>query len=374
MRSKLFKNIVNPFYVLTIFSCLYLTQILPISPFYIGLCLWLMLLFANSSINCNIQITRKENTIIVYYISAFGLYVLLNAFLNNIPLKYPILQSMSFFFFVLAFQISSQKKENLIISIKNLVFLVLCLLSIECVYRISHPQAFSWTTDSNFFYMYKFSSIMFSDTNETGFFVLIFLSFLTYLHDSKLMKISRFSLFLGFVFLVLTFSRAAIVGFLVLFVYNYIYKKMHVLMKFILIIVVVWAAVAVFIFFLRDGSFLTKLDIFQKTYQYLFKTNTRNFIFGIGMNQSVKALDIYGHNYITLYLIEYGFIGFLFFAGLFSLIFFMERKTYYLLIPYLVAGLSFAPYFIPYFFFFLGFIVQLEKDKRKESGVSLCVS
>lgn len=45
-------------------------------------------------------------------------------------------------------------------------------------------------------------------------------------------------------------------------------------------------------------------------------------------------------------------------------IFFLGNKTWYLLLPYYVAGLSFAPYFIPYMFLFIGIIFQLEGRKK----------
>lgn len=358
---------VNPFYVLSLFSCLYLTQIVPVSPFYFGIVFAILLLCCNFSVRVNlpiVQIKRKYIPLFFHGIILFA-YVVFNAVLNACQLKYPALQGLSFLFLICSFFLSTNTTEFATKTLKRVIFIVLILLLIEFVYRITHPQFFKWATDiDNFFYIYKFSSIMFSDTNETGFFIMMFTAFLVYLNDKKVIKIPFIILFISFSFIVGTFSRAAVFGFVVFLFYNNYFKKQSIQTKFFIVFCAIFSVFGIITFFMNDGSFLTKIEIFSKSVSYLCRNNIREFLFGVGMNNSINALGIYGHNYISLYFIEYGAIGMFLFTSFLIHIFFCNAETKYLLIPYIITGLSFAPYFIPYFFFFIGFILQFEERSK----------
>lgn len=358
----------NPFYILTFFSCLYLTQIVPISPFYFGLLLSFVIFFICISIRPKYKILLKSNSILIAICIIISFYIFISALINELSLKYPILQILSYIFLLFSYFVTIQNPKTIRKVFKHLIIVVEILLLIELFYRITHPKFFSWANDfTNFFYIYKFSSIMFLDTNETGFFILIFLSFMLYLHKENILFIPRFTFIVFFCFLVFSFSRAAILGFLVLISYTNIFRSLSTIKKFFIINLLCVMLILIIMILLNDVSFLSKIDIFNKTYLYLSDTTVVRFLFGVGMYNSTKVLGgIYGHNYISLYWIEYGFIGLLLFLLFLLLILLANNKTYYLLIPFLVTGLSFFPYFCPYLFFFLGLIINLEKIKKKD--------
>lgn len=130
--------------------------------------------------------------------------------------------------------------------------------------------------------------------------------------------------------------------------------------RFIANVVIAITVVYLFILFLSDGSFLTKIEILQECYEYLLNVNFYNLLFGIGYAQSETVLGIYGHNYIVLYLIEFGLIGlFLFSITVLSIYMQTNSNAKYLIYPYLIAGLSFAPYILPYFFLYSAVIKRL---------------
>lgn len=347
------------------FSCIYLTQIVPISPFYFGVLCSFFTLFMEFSINHNVKIfSIKKNDLVLFgIICILCIWVLINAFINNSDLKYPILLILTFLFFIFSFSLNTFLKNDIRLWLKRMIILVFILLFIEFVYRITHPKNFFWATEmSNFFYIYKFSSIMFYDTNETGFFELIFFSFLLYLRDKKIINIQKKVLFVCFVMLCFTFSRAAVLGSVVLMFFLYILDKVNIFVKFIIISISFFFIFLIINIFLMDGSFLTKIDIFERTYKYLLSCSVRNLLLGVGMNNSMVALGgIYGHNYITLFIVEYGIIGFILLITLFLIMFTKCHATLYILIPYLITGLSFAPYFLPYMYFFLGVIYNIER-------------
>lgn len=361
------RKFLNPFYILTIFSCLYLTQILPVSPFYFGLFFTLCATLICFSIRPRVillKIKKKYIPLIIHCI-VISVYVFFNAVINSCGLKYPILQLLSMLFLVLSFILPTNNKDFIKKTFYHLITIVIVLLSIEFVYRITHPKTFDWATEvGNFFYIYKFSSIMFSDSNETAFFILIFISLLLYFNDTKFVFISKKKFLLFFIFLVGTFSRAAVFAFLVLLFYNFIFKRLNIFIKILLLFFSFFLFTYVLMIFSKDGSFLTKIDIFLRTINYLKYVSIRDFFIGVGINNSIDALGFYGHNYISLYLVEYGFIGLLLLLTLFIHIFYLCPKTYFLLVPYLVAGLSFAPYFVPYFYFFIGIIIHLEEINK----------
>ena len=356
----------NFFSVLSMFSSLYLTQVVPISPFYFGIGFSLILLIKF----CYEEPTQKffvinygEDYIVIFFVFFLMLHILVNTVVNSIPLKYPLLTILSFLFFLFSFGVFQCSKDVLIKTFCYLKYVTTILLTIECIYRFTHPENLEWAKNTvNFFYMFKFSSIMFFDTNETGFFIEMIFIFFLYLSEKKLLPFSLGEKSIFFCFLCLSFSRAAVIGFCVAVCYWYFFRKLNFFVKCFIIFILLISVSSIIFFLSKDGSFLTKIDIFLKTKNYLLNASTRDLLLGIGLNNSITALDgIYGHNYISLFIIEFGLIGFfLFISFLFSL-FLNCRDCAFILLAYFVTGLSFAPYFLPYFYLYLGIMYNLKK-------------
>lgn len=352
------------FSILVVFSSLFLTQILPFSPFYFGMffsAIFLFIIFSFLPRFCVIKISCDDRIIFIP-ISFLLFHIVLNTAINSVSIKYPLLMILSYLFFIFSFCSNSipiqQLKKSLVVLKKT----TLILLIIECAYRITHPRFLAWAEGtSDFFYMYKFSSIMFSDTNETGFFILSFLSFLVYLKDKQIIPVKRIEIFVGFTFLVLSFSRAAIFGFLVFALYQFVFKTMAFMLKLFCVYLTGFGVAIIVGIFMNDGSFMTKIDIFQKTLLYLKNCDIFHFLFGIGMNHSIDALGIYGHNYLSLYSIEFGIVGLVLFLSFIILVLLKRRHTIFLWMPFLITGLSFVSYFLPFFYFHLGLVYNFEK-------------
>lgn len=344
---------------LAIFCTSFLSQIIPISPIYISYCfVYLLLIFIISHyaiIKCKMPLSSYLP--IFLYVG----YIYFQSLFEGQNLKYPLLMVMSVSYYPIGCIIFDQLTKKQIVKICKYLLLTTCFLLItDCIYRFLHPTELKWVDSFTFFYKYKMNTIMFTDTNDVGFLILLTMGFIIYLKASKILKIPFYIQLLFFVLLILSFSRAAIVAYLITFFIFNIYNKLNYAWRFIANAVIVIGVVYLFALFLHDGSFLTKIEILQESYTYLLNADFSDLLFGIGYAQSETVLGIYGHNYIVLYLVEFGLVGlFLFTAMLVTIYIQTKYNAKYLICPYLIAGLSFAPYILPYFFLYLAIIKRL---------------
>lgn len=354
-------------------STMFITRFMSLSPFYFGVILSILLLFCYLSIRCDkARLKISLNCFILILVSyIYILYIILNSLINGISLKYPMLISFSIImYFVSKFLYKKIDIKYVYFFVNMFIFFNFFLLSFDLIYRILHPRILPWEyTSKDFFYMFKFSSIIFNDTNEVGFMALIILTFMYSLNKVGITKIKRMYFCLFFALLFFTFSRAAILGFLVLF---FIYSIRENIKITVLIPLGLLFLIVIFIFFLSfstedisDVSLKSKFDIFFKTFDYLRTVDIKTFLFGIGYEKSPTVLGIYGHNYISLYIIEFGFVGLLLLLSLFFSIFMECNNNKFFLIVYFITGLSYVPYFIPYFYILMGILSGLTDNKKE---------
>ena len=237
----------------------------------------------------------------------------------------------------------------------------LVLFVIECIYRFTHVVSKSSYFN---FYEYKFSSIMCSDTNYVGIMIAFFIGFLFYLWKRKIIYISIFELLLSGILCFLTFSRAAIIGVFVLFFYWFIYKKMAVSIRIITIFFALLLLPLSVLLLIKDGSFLTKLDLYVQTWRYLFTIDSWHLIYGNGMGSSTLFLTRYGHTILTLYLMEEGLIGLIILTIFIVLNIVKANHTLFLIIPFILLGFSYMANIIPYFYLLLGIIYNIELCRK----------
>lgn len=354
-------------------STMFITRFMSLSPFYFGVILSILLLFCYLSIRCDkARLKISLNCFILILVSyIYILYIILNSLINGISLKYPMLISFSIImYFVSKFLYKKIDIKYVCFFVNMFIFFNFFLLSFDLIYRILHPRILPWEyTSKDFFYMFKFSSIIFNDTNEVGFMALIILTFMYSLNKVGITKIKRMYFCLFFALLFFTFSRAAILGFLVLF---FIYSIRENIKITVLIPLGSLFLIVIFIFFLSfstedisDVSLKSKFDIFFKTFDYLRTVDIKTFLFGIGYEKSPTVLGIYGHNYISLYIIEFGFVGLLLLLSLLFSIFIECNNNKFFLIVYFITGLSYVPYFIPYFYILMGILSGLTDNKKE---------
>ncbi|MGY4806851.1 hypothetical protein ACVNRM_14825 [Bacillus paranthracis] len=123
-----------------------------------------------------------------------------------------------------------------------------------------------------------------------------------------------------------------------------------------------------------DISFLSKIEIVDRAFEFLSDTTMSNVLLGIGFGNSFEYLRIGAHNFIITYLLESGLIGFIL---LFVLWWKILRKTKFkagiVMLPFLFAGMSLAGHAITYLYCIFAIIYILEKKNTSNEENSIPV-
>jgi hypothetical protein len=202
---------------------------------------------------------------------------------------------------------------------------------------------------------------MFLDSNAVAFLILNILCFMIYLNSEKIIKIHFIVYAYYTLLLALTFSRAAIAGFGITVLFSFIKRNVYRIVFLFLLLLFVSPIIVRYA--LSDDSFNSKIFIYRNTLTYLDQIDMPHLLFGNGFGNSERILGIYGHNYITLTLIEFGFIGLVIFFSIFISFLYSNKQTMFLLLPFFVTGLSYYPYSCAYFYTLLGIILVLEEGR-----------
>jgi len=339
--------------VLLGFSCCFMTRLVPVSPIYFSFLLAYFVLFL-------IQRWRSPDDTSYLLYSAhvlYGLYFLFNALINETKMH----DALVLFFFscyyifadILLYQINGAKKLKTVITayytLNGIYFLA------ELVYRVVNAQTSdedvpAWIKANPIYIFYQFKENTFNgDSNTTAVFLIVVFA-LSFFHCKKGM-ISPLYPVVFFVFTILTFSRAAWVAAVSFLCFYYLFYRAHILIKLLSVFAAVCLIYIVFTIFSADGSFLSKIDIFDKTGRYLGRVDLFHFIFGVGANNSNAILGRYAHNLYSLLIIEYGFAGLLLCVIVFMCVAIDSgRNAWYLFLPYLVIALSYTTFYVPFLY------------------------
>lgn len=216
-----------------------------------------------------------------------------------------------------------------------------------------------------YFYAYKFSSIMFFDSNFVGLFLLPLLVLSLFYADktSWSLRIKLFILIILFL-VVLTFSRSAIISALFI-LYLFLMYKLSVNKRslfFLFVVMSLFLIVLGVIYFSdnlkMDGSFNTKLGVFASL-STLLDHDVLNVLFGYGVDAGGTVYsykeDAYAHALIPLLLGQFGLIGlFLYLSVLAYLSYKAGFFGWLLFLVIMLSGLSLAdPWQILNYFVFL---------------------
>lgn len=278
------------------------------------------------------------------------------------------------------------------------VFIIFCTISviIETVFRILYPTlALNNLSDSHYinsivnrynfidvlnhgyaFYAYKYSSIMFYDSNYTGLFVLFIFVLALFSYHCNKNKVMQVIILIDILLVLLSYSRSAVICLMMIlciFIIYKIYQKIDcryyalIILCFIFIIVFVLIKMGVNVS-ISDGSLITKINIFKDFFeQYGKDSNLEHILFGIGFIDGGYLYSYkegsYAHALIPLLFGEIGFFGFLLY---FSILVVNIRKLgiygVYVFFAIIVAGLSLVdPYQVVYIVG-ITFMVFLKKD------------
>lgn len=352
-----------PIFVLTIFINFFLAAKTSFSPVYFAFlfsCFFLLVIFSFSPNICVFKDYSKDKTVYIFF-SLFCIHFLINSAINQVSIKTIFSVFFSFLCFFIGALISSVQKKNLNKILIFLRFVTTLILLCEFIYRFSNS-----TSKHSYFYIYdyKSNSFMFPDTNAVGVCIEFYICFLLYIKENKIQKISIIEILILVLLLILTFSRAALFGVAILILYYYIFRRFPLIVKFFSIVIVLFFAIYVYQMLLKDGSFVTKIDLFIQTMEYTKEIDFFHFFLGNGIDSSVNFLTRYGHNYLTLFLIELGLNGLILYFSFFAFLVYKTRSALFVVLPYLVTGLSYMPFVIPFFYLYLSFIYNFEIKKR----------
>jgi hypothetical protein len=157
------------------------------------------------------------------------------------------------------------------------------------------------------YYLYKYNSLMFNDSNTTGLLLLCWSGLIVFLASNGQPRYRLlFFIFLGLI--ILSLSRSAIAGmvFMLLLRLSKI-GKLNVFFGLVSIAVLFFLTLASDVF--ADGSGLTKIEIVQQVIRQISYMSLTELLFGYGVGQSEAVLGIFGHNIFVTYFIDLGILG-----------------------------------------------------------------
>ncbi len=366
--SFLSLNYISLFF-LVVFSTWYITK-LPVSPVYVtslvGFVFSLFFLAYRRFVKFDFLIGLS--LVIVSYLTVVQLFFLkpdFNTFLN-------VVFSFLVFIFV-RLLLPSISIFNVVRLSRLLILVSLPLLIFESFYRILNPPQdrfdFYVATDREdlLFYVYKFNSIMFQDSNFVGMLILSLFFFSIYYFRYTSSKSTLLYSTTLFFLLLATLSRAAIFSsflFLLLFpLRNFIYVNR----KFVFFVLIL---ITPFLFLVAvklsdfDESFASRFYILNNTYLFISNASFFEVLFGVGFGNAVEVLHIGSHNFFVALLVEGGLLGLFFVMLLWLNILFKSNYAAGIVIfPFLLAGLSFSSLALPYLYAVFALILEMEDRK-----------
>lgn len=368
-------------FFLVAFTNIYITSITSLSPAYIGIVLApiSLILFCNKE---SIKKRQQTNELVVLVFS-FLVYLLISCAItgnfNDVFFYINYFFYNHFVFIIALFYLQHCNLYQLKRIIKLLFIFSTIIFFIDFIWRVTH--SINQFKGLLAFYNFKFNSLMFLDSNWPGFMSMLVFSLLVYLADNKLITNKKY-LWISFVSVLLTLSRAAIVCCIIVILFSKfikLSKKLRIYISFVGI-PIVFAGMIYILTNLLDSSFLSKLELLKGMYYYLTHFGINNLLFGNypdANHDNVIFMNTWigGHLYMTRY-IDFGFMACFFeFFFLLVIMIFTKFKSLYLVIPFFIAGLSFCPWNVPYFYIELAIIYVIENklytEKLSPSNISI---
>ena len=291
--------------------------------------------------------------------------------LNISSLNYTVnlILGFTYYFIVSDLLKTIDNNDFLIRTSRTFLLFSLVLLTIDAIIRIHSFQnifiySHSMLTGTMKFYSGKINSLMFEDSNSTGFYAATMFFFALYLSN----KIKGRFKFIKISFAILTFlsfSRAAILASLIVYFTYLLFTKLKklwlILLSPVLIISVIYGTYYLWNILIKNPSFQTKIYIVDNALKYLSKEHSLiDFLVGVGFNTNV--IGIWLHDFLFSYLIWSGFIGLiLILCFLISTVKITRWKVSYLILFLLISGFSFTPYAIVFFFVVLAIMNRFER-------------
>ncbi len=364
-------TIKNKDYLLLILCCSFISfNSFPINLIYIlGL---LLILFGVMTLCIKLKL-NKLTIIYCLFSSLFlisqvtGLYFSSVTYTININYLSPLLFYFSWLLsiFIPNVILKTSYLERKIIYVKSInisiIFLSIELLSRTLLYESS--RGFIYALKSSYFYF---------DSNFAGLVITSLIAFAIYLNKVLEVKVKK-QIFLLFVLLLLTFSRAAIVaGIIIIIIYHSIVRfrlksYFTLLATFFTFSYLLYQYLYLDINFRDlDGSFNSKFYIFSIAEDLYSSLPVDLKFFGIGMGNAESFLGIFAHNIYVTFFLEFGIIGSVVFLSFTAYSLYISKSyTIILWLPIFICGISLFSAYSPFIFIINAIIISEEREKQK---------
>ena len=259
---------------------------------------------------------------------------------------------------------------------KNVIkasWLIAVILIFDAGYRFVNPMVPTldelnfYESNNSIFYLYKFNSLMFADSNTAGllgmqvFFLVLGFS---HFYDRR----NKFLLSILSLTVLLSLSRAAILATILSFIFIFFVRNKYFYRWMPLLIVGGGLVVGgIYIYFFDDPSNQERFDIFANAKIYIFESaGLADFLFGIGLGKSVEVIGQAAHNILLTYILELGVVGaFVFFVFFGYISFFGKEAFKYVIFPAFIVGMSYYMYAgAPFLFIPVALMVELSVRKK----------
>ena len=366
MRTKLI-DISNFF--LVVFSGFYLTSIF-ISPIYFTFLLGLV--FCIISVNKSYSIKKYD----LLFLLSLIVLIVIQSFKNFVPSALVGLILSYLTYILVSINLQNQKdwsREKAFKLIRKFIGFSTILITVETIIRILYPGEPDTIIANNrfelIFYIFKFNSIMFEDSNSTGIFLLLLIGTIQYIRDHESKRYDQILLFYLILILLLTFSRSAIiVGLTLILVFPY--RKL--IYRFRWFILLFFTATSVTIYGMikniQDDSLATKFNLFEETINLIGSLGLGDLLSGVGYGNGASVLSRGTHNYFITHLIEGGILGLTIFLVHWIYIIRISSKMRIgaILFPLAISGLSFISTSIPFVYSTIAVLIYTELNEKSK--------
>ena len=347
MRAKLI-------YLFAFSICLYSTKLTEISPIYI---IYSVGAVISSIILTSVKLRFQRDVIIAIL---FLVYVTCRYTLNGTWINLEI-GILSYIFIRLSSKLFREDYWWKIFY-GSTKFSVL-LLFIDSAYRLlnpTHPNAEQiqrLAGTSQEFYLYKFNSVMFADSNTTALILVIFLFGLLQYRD----RVSKRFIGLIVLLLISTFSRSAYVAAVLGVIFNKISRKVS-RSLFLYFFIVLSLGLSIIFSNYNDGSLASKFFLVELILDRVESFGVGPIIFGLGPGAGETLLNIFPHILPLTYLLDLGLLGLLFISLLF---YYWLRNRLTLTLPVIFMSCSYFLYLgTPFLFVPMAIFMNIsEHDK-----------
>ncbi|OAT52671.1 hypothetical protein [Providencia heimbachae] len=361
----------NEDYLLLVIFCSFISfNSLPINLIYIlGFVLLLI-----GTLNLFLKPKIKNLTYVYFLFSTLflisqyiGIFLSKLTYDNDINVLSPLLFYFSWLISIfipnIIHTIPYKKRNSIYIKSINIsiIFLSIELLSRTLLYESS--RGFIYALKSSYFYF---------DSNFAGLVITSLIAFAIYLNKVLEVKVKK-QIFLLFVLLLLTFSRAAIVaGIIIIIIYHSIVRfrlksYFTLLATFFTFSYLLYQYLYLDINFRDlDGSFNSKFYIFSIAEDLYSSLPVDLKFFGIGMGNAESFLGIFAHNIYVTFFLEFGIIGSVVFLSFTAYSLYISKSyTIILWLPIFICGISLFSAYSPFIFIINAIIISEEREKQK---------